>query len=44
VHVIGIQPERTAIGDKLSRVVQKNGERVAGLIFDDRLDEISVLE
>lgn len=44
VHVIGIQPERTAIGDKLSRVVQKSGERVAELIFNDRLSEISVLE
>jgi len=44
VHIIGIQPERTATGGKLSRVVQKSGERVAGLIFDDRLDEISVLE
>ncbi len=44
VHVIGIQPERTAIGDKLSRVVQKSGERVAKLIFNDRLGEISVLE
>lgn len=44
VHVIGIQPERTAIGDRLSRIVQKSGERVAGLIFDDRLGEISALE
>jgi hydrogenase 3 maturation protease len=44
VHIIGVQPERTAIGDKLSQVVQKSGERVAGLIFDDRLEEISVLE
>ncbi len=44
IYTIGIQPARTATGGKLSRVVQKSGERVAGLIFDDRLGEISALE
>jgi len=41
--VIGIQPEQTTIGDKLSDIVQKNGDCVADLILDDRLDEFETL-
>jgi len=43
VYIIGIQPERTAIGDRLSDVVQKNGDSLADLILNDRLDEIETL-
>ena len=44
VYIIGIQPERTAIEDKLSDTVRKSGERVADLILDERLNEIRTLE
>jgi hypothetical protein len=44
VYIIGIQPERTAIEDKLSDTVRKSGERVADLILDGRLNEIRTLE
>ena len=44
VHIIGIQPAQTEVGDRLSEPVQKTGERVSELILDDRLQEISVLE
>jgi len=44
VYVIGIQPERTEFGDKLSDIVQKSADRVVDLILNDRLDEIRVPE
>jgi hydrogenase 3 maturation protease len=44
VYTIGIQPAQTEIGNRLSEPVHKSGERVAELILDNRLDEISVLE
>ncbi len=43
VYIIGIQPKRTTIGDKLSDIVQKSTDRVVDLILNDRLDEISAL-
>lgn len=43
VYIIGIQPERTTIGGKLSTIVQKSADRVVDLILNDRLDEISAL-
>ena len=43
VYVIGIQPERTEFGDKLSDIVQKSTDRVVDLILNDRLDEINAL-
>lgn len=43
VCIIGIQPEGTTIGDKLSDAVQKSGDNLADLILDDRLDEIETL-
>jgi len=43
VYIIGIQPERTETGDRLSGPVRKSGERVVDLILNDRLDEISAL-
>ena len=43
VHIIGIQPEQTAIGEKLSDAVQKSGDHTADLILDDSLDEIETL-
>jgi hydrogenase 3 maturation protease len=44
IYVIGIQPERTEAGGRLSASVRKSGPRVAALILDDRLNEIEVLE
>ncbi len=43
VHIIGIQPERTATGDKLSETVQKSADHLVALILSDRLDEIKEL-
>ena len=43
VYIIGIQPKRTTIGDKLSDIAQKSTDRVVDLILNDRLDEISAL-
>ncbi len=43
VYIIGIQPKRIKIGDKLSYIVQKSTDRVVDLILNDRLDEISAL-
>ena len=44
VDIIGVQPEQTATGDKLSDIVQESGDRVAELLLEGRLDEIGVLE
>ena len=44
VFIIGIQPEETAPGEKITAIVQKSGDRAAELILEERLDEIGVLE
>jgi hydrogenase 3 maturation protease len=44
VFIIGVQPEQTAIGEKLSNVVQKSGDRITELILEERLGEIGVLD
>lgn len=44
VHIIGIQPKSMKAGSRLSSPVRKNGERVAELILEERLDEIRALE
>lgn len=44
VYIIGIQPEQTAVGEKISDIVQKSGDRIAELILEERLDKIAMLE
>lgn len=44
VYIIGVQPAQTTTGDKLSATVQKSGDRIVGMILDDRLNGIGDLE
>ena len=44
VVLIGVQPDRMDVGTMLSSLVQKNGDRVAAIIMEGRLDEIKPLE
>lgn len=44
IYIIGIQPEQTEGGGRLSASVRKSGQRLVDLILDDRLDEIEALE
>lgn len=44
VVLIGVQPDKMDVGTVLSSPVQKNGDRVAALIIEERLDEIKPLE
>lgn len=44
VVLIGVQPDKMNAGTVLSSPVQKNGDRVAALIIEERLDEIKLLE
>ena len=44
VVLIGIQPEKMNFGTVLSSAVQENGDRVAELIIEDKLDEIEPLK
>lgn len=44
IYIIGIQPEQTQVGGRLSASVRKSGQRLVDLILEDRLDEIEVLD
>ena len=44
VILIGVQPDKMNVGTVLSSPVQKNGDLVAALIIEERLDEIKPLE
>ena len=44
VVLIGVQPDEMNIGTILSKPVQQNGDQVAALIIEERLDEIKPLE
>ena len=44
VVLIGIQPDEMEIGAALSSVVQRNGDYIASLIIEKRLNEIRFLE
>jgi len=44
IYIIGIQPAQTATGDKLSARVHKSGDRLAEMIFEDRLNQIERLD
>jgi len=44
IYIIGIQPEQTEVGGRLSASVGKSSQSVIALILDDRLDEIEALE